>query len=99
MKQKALRIRSEASGEIYAAFEWYFQRSPKAADAFLAEVDASLAQIASYPKLHPSYTKNTRRCILEKFPYSVVFQEKDDIILVIALAHSKRRFGYWRRRI
>jgi plasmid stabilization system protein ParE len=99
VKQKALRIRSEASGEIDSAFEWYFQRSPKAADAFLTEVDASLAQIASYPQLHPSYTKNTRRCILEKFPYSVVFQEKDDIILVIALAHAKRCFGYWHGRI
>ena len=96
MKQKTLRIRSEAREEIDSAFEWYFQRSPRAADAFLAEVDASLSQIASHPQIHPRYTENTRRCILEKFPYSVVFQEKDDIVLVIALAHAKRRFGYWR---
>ena len=99
MKQKTLRIRSEAHEEIHSAFECYFQRSPRAADAFLAEVDASLAQIVSHPPLHPRYTKNTRRCILEKFKYSVVFQEKDDIVLVIALAHAKRRFGYWQGRI
>lgn len=99
MKQKILRIRSEAREEIDSAFEWYFQRSPKSADAFLTEVDASLAQIASHPQLHPRYTINTRRCILEKFPYSAVFQEKDDIVLVIAVAHAKRRFGYWRGRV
>ena len=99
MKQKTLRIRTEAREEIDSAFEWYFQRSPKAADAFLAEVDASLAQIASHPQLHPCYTENTRRRIMEKFPYSVVFQEKGDIVVVIALAHAKRRFGYWQGRI
>lgn len=99
MKQKTLRIRPEAREEIDSAFEWYFQRSPKAAEAFLAEVDISLAQIASHPKLHPRYSKYTRRCILGKFKHSVVFQEKDDIILVIALAHAERRFGYWQGRI
>lgn len=99
MKQKALRIRSEARKEIDAAFEWYFERSPKAADAFLAEIDISFAQIVSHPQLYPSFTKNTRRRVLERFPYSVIFQEKDDIILVIAIAAAKRRFGYWRRRI
>jgi hypothetical protein len=32
---------------------------------------------------------------MERFPYSIVFQERDDTILVIALAHAKHRFGYW----
>ena len=99
MKQKTLRIRSEAREEIDAAFEWYFERSAKAADAFLPEIDISFAQIVSHPQLYPSFTKNTRRRVLERFPYSVIFQEKDDIILVIAIAAAKRRFGYWRRRI
>lgn len=99
MSGKSLRIRFEARAEIDSAFEWYFERSPKAADAFLAEIDAFLAQIVSHPQLHPSYTKSTRRFILEKFPYSVVFQDKDETILVIALAVSKRRFGYWRGRV
>jgi plasmid stabilization system protein ParE len=99
VKPKTLRVRFEAREEIDSAFDWYFQRSPKAADAFLTDVDASLAQIASRPQIHPRYTQNTRRCILKKFPYSLVFQEKDDIILVIALAHAKRRFGYWQGRV
>lgn len=99
MNRKPLRIRSEAQEEINSAFEWYFQRSPAAAEAFLTEIGASLEQIVSHPQLYPAYTKNTRRRILERFPYSVIFQEKDDVILVIAIAHAKRRAGYWRRRI
>jgi plasmid stabilization system protein ParE len=99
MMPKPLRIRSEATDEINEAFEWYFKRNPEAADALLTEIDSSLEQIPSRPQLYPTYTKKTRRRVLSRFPYSVVFQEKDDIILVIALAHSKRRPGYWKGRI
>jgi plasmid stabilization system protein ParE len=99
MSRKLLRIRVEAMEEINAAFEWYLQRSPRAANAFLSELDAALAHIVSHPQLHPTYTENTRRSILERFPYSAIFQEKDDTILIIALAHAKRRPGYWAQRV
>jgi plasmid stabilization system protein ParE len=99
MKRKRLRIQSQARQEIGEAFDWYFECNPEAADAFLTEIGASLSQIASHPQLYPSYTKNTRRRVLGNFPYSVIFQEKDDVILVAAVAHAKRRPGYWRGRI
>ena len=99
MKRKRVRIQSQAQQEINEAFDWYFKRNPEAADAFLTEIGASLAQIASRPQLYPAYTKNSRKCVLANFPYSVIFQEKDDFILVVAVAHAKRRPGYWRGRI
>jgi plasmid stabilization system protein ParE len=99
MNRKRLRIQSQAQQEINEAFDWYFKRSPEAADAFLTEIGASLEQIASHPRRYPAFTKNTRRRILANFPYSVIFQEKDDVILVVAIAHAKRRPGYWRERI
>jgi plasmid stabilization system protein ParE len=98
MKRKRLRIQSRAQQEINEAFDWYFERNPKAADAFLTEIVASLAQIVSQPQLYPAFTKNTRRRVLQGFPYSVIFQEKDDAILVVAVAHAKLRPGYWRGR-
>jgi plasmid stabilization system protein ParE len=99
VKHKRLRVQSQAQQEINEAFDWYFKRSPEAADAFLTEIGASFAQIVSHPQLYPSYTKNTRRRMLVGFPYFVVFQEKDDAILVVAVAHAKRRPGYRRGRI
>jgi toxin ParE1/3/4 len=99
VSQKHLRFLVEAQEEINSAFDWYFQRSLRTADAFLAEIGASLAQIVSNPQLYPQYTKNTRRRVLERFPYAVIFQEKDDIILIVAVAHAKRRFNYWLGRV
>ncbi len=70
-----------------------------AADAFLAELGNALEQIVAHPKLHPSYTRNTRKKSLKKFPYAVVFREKKDTILIVAVAHAKRRPGYWAKRL
>jgi plasmid stabilization system protein ParE len=99
VKRKRLRIQSQAQQEINEAFDWYLKRNPEAADAFLTEIGTSLTQIASRPRLYPPYTRNTRRRVLAGFPYFVVFQEKEDIILVVAVAHAKRRHGYWRGRV
>ena len=99
MKRKRIRIKPQAQQEINEAFDWYFKHSPEAADAFLTEIGASLTQIASHPQLYPAFTKNTRKRVLANFPYSVIFQEKDDVILVVAVAHAKRRPGYWHGRI
>jgi plasmid stabilization system protein ParE len=96
---KRLRIRSEAKEEIDAAFEWYFKRSPKAADAFLEEIETSLKNIVSEPHLYPIFTKNIRRRVMTGFPYSVIFREEAGSILVIAIAHAKRRPGYWTKRL
>jgi plasmid stabilization system protein ParE len=99
MMRKSIRIQSQAQEEINQAFDWYFLRNPEAASAFLTEIGTALARIVSHPQLYPIYTKNTRRCVLANFPYSAIYQEKDEVILIVALAHAKRRPGYWRGRI
>jgi plasmid stabilization system protein ParE len=98
MISRKLRVHSEAQVEIEEVFERYRQESPLTADRFLAEIGLSLKRIATNPKLYPFYTKNTRRRVLGSFPFSVVYREKEDIILIVAIAHAKRREGYWKKR-
>jgi plasmid stabilization system protein ParE len=99
MKRKRLRNLAQAQQEINEAFDWYLKRSPEAADAFLTEIGTFFKQIVSHPQLYPVFTKNTRRRLLVNYPYSVVFPEKEDMLLVVAVAHVKRRPGYWRKRV
>jgi toxin ParE1/3/4 len=49
--------------------------------------------------MYPMSTRNTRRRVLHTFPYLVIYQEKVDVILVVAVAHAKRREGYWAKRL
>jgi plasmid stabilization system protein ParE len=99
MSSKPIRLRSEAELEIEDAFEHYRRDSQQIAERFLEEIGFTLKLIRSHPKLYPPYTKNTRRRVLGSFPFSVVFQEKEDVILILAVAHAKRREGYWTKRL
>ena len=99
MRSKPIRLRSEAELEIEEAFEYYLRESPRIADRFLKQISASFKKIQKNPLLYPPYTKNTRRRILGSFPFSVIYQEKEEVILIVAIAHAKRREGYWIKRL
>ncbi len=99
MSSKPIRLRSEAEVEIEQAFEYYRRESSRLAERFLNEISRSLENIQRDPRLYPAYTKNTRRRVLGSFPFSVVYQEKEGVILVIAIAHAKRQEGYWAKRL
>jgi plasmid stabilization system protein ParE len=95
---RVVRLFPEAEAEVVANERWYGQRSPAAAEAFLAEVDDAIARIGEAPETWPRYRRDTRRFILRRFPFSVVYRIEDDGVYVVAVAHAKQRPEYWRRR-
>jgi toxin ParE2 len=99
MSPRKLRIHSQAELEIEEAFEWYRRENPRIADQFLSEIGLSIKRILSNPKLYPPYTENTRRRVLGSFPYSVVYVMNEETILIVSVAHARRREGYWSKRM
>ena len=81
--------------EIEEATYWYLERSRRSAEAFLREVDRGLRIIAELPQLWPLFEAGTRRYVLRKFPYSLIYREASETIEVIAVAHHKRKPQYW----
>jgi hypothetical protein len=41
----------------------------------------------------------TRRVVLRRFPYFIVFFDWLDEIYIVAVTHAKRRPGYWMGRV
>jgi toxin ParE1/3/4 len=71
---------------------------------FLEEFEAILRSIESRPALFPclldtSPELNLRRALLPRFPYASIFIELPSEIRILAVAHVKRRPGYWLNRI
>jgi plasmid stabilization system protein ParE len=93
-----VRLFPEAKAEVIANERWYAQRSLTAAEAFVAEVDEALARIRDSPDTWPRYRRGTRRFVLHRFPFSVVYRVEEDVVYVVAVAHAKQRPEYWRRR-
>jgi plasmid stabilization system protein ParE len=94
----SVRVLVEARQEAWAAEAWYRRRSPAAADRFVRELRRAIALIAESPTRWPSGRRNSRRYLLRGFPFSVVYRVEDYGVCVVAVAHLRRRAGYWRDR-
>ncbi len=94
----AVQVHPEALAEAEAAWEWYDERSSAAAEAFMKELDHAIEQIAEFPRRWPSYDHGTRRFVLGRFPFSVVYRASKKLVEIVAIAHGRRRPGYWKTR-
>ena len=88
-------LHPEAIGEARAAHAWYQVRNAEAAEAFMAELDMAIARIEEAPRLWPPYLGETRRYLLRRFPFFVVFRESNERVEIPAVAPGRRRPGYW----
>jgi plasmid stabilization system protein ParE len=94
----------EAARELKEAATWYESRQTGLADRFLDEFDALLPQIRQNPAAFPCLADipadlDVRRALMTRFPYALVFLETQDELRVVAVAHGKRRPGYWLYRL
>jgi toxin ParE1/3/4 len=96
---KPLEYHPESKVESRRAIDWYWSRSQLAALDFADELKATLAQMRKTPQACPPYLHGTRRILLDRFPFFVVFRERLNDIQIIAIAHAKRRPGYWTKRL
>ncbi|GKT10532.1 type II toxin-antitoxin system RelE/ParE family toxin [Desulforhabdus sp. TSK] len=92
------RFAPEAEAELNEAVNYYEECQDGLGLAFAGEVHAAIENICRFPLAWSPFSKNTRRCLLKRFPYGVVYQPKDDQIIVIAVMHLNRKPNYWRRR-
>ncbi len=93
-----IELHPEAIVEARDARRWYAERSSVAASAFMAELDFAIDSICRSPDRWPTYLHATRRYLLKRFPYLVIYRKLDGKLQVIAVAHGKRKPGYWRHR-
>ena len=66
---------------------------------FLDDVQRVVNALREYPKLGQTIGRGIRRALLRRFPFSLIYSEESDGILIVAVAHQKRRPGYWDKRI
>jgi len=98
---KILRDHPSAALELVEARDWYDQTEPGLGYELVVDVDATLAAIAEgrLPTLSHPGIPGVRRVSLKRFPYWLVLLERRDEIVLVAVAHMKRRPGYWRTRV
>ncbi len=96
-----IQIHPEASAEIAFEHDFYEQRVAGLGAELAEAIDAALSMIAVVPRAWQQWSEldEVRVFHLEPFPFSLPCLVEDDRIVVLALAHAKRRPGYWRERL
>jgi toxin ParE1/3/4 len=90
-----VRFHPAAAAEADRAQAWYEERSALAAAGFLQELTRAIQRIRVAPERYPAAEHGTRRIILEQYPFAVSYLMRPEEIFVVAVAHQKRRPGYW----
>lgn len=100
---RRVRFDPAARDELAAAHGWYEQASPGLGDDFVAELWEVIDRIVQWPAHAPVLTVpgtdlEIRRASLGRFPYGIIYVIVDDLVWIVAIAHGRRRPGYWRDR-
>ena len=95
---RTARFLQEARREFLDGVAYYEQVQHGLGERFRVAVEAAVALAAAMPYAGSPHRHGTRWVFPRKFPFSVVYVVEADEIVVFAVAHFKRRPGYWKGR-
>ncbi|MBK9572434.1 MAG: type II toxin-antitoxin system RelE/ParE family toxin [Rhodoferax sp.] len=88
-----------ALAELHDAAAFYTARaSVELGLAFVTEFERTAKLVLESPKLGAIYRGTRRRYLFRRFPYCIIYQVTAEELRVIAVAHQRRRPGYWSKR-
>lgn len=92
---KAIFLKS-AQAELDAAVDYYADHaSERVAEAFLQDALQTRQRLIEHPEIGKAVSKRLRTLTFKHFPYSLIYRLSADTISIQAVAHQRRRFGYW----
>lgn len=96
---KPYAFHPQANEEYAQAAQYYAAIAPELGAHFYDEIERLILEVRQQPDRFFRFRPPARRALCRKFPYSVVFLDKPDHVLIVAVMHAKRRPGYWGGRL
>jgi plasmid stabilization system protein ParE len=92
-----VELHETATAELEEAAAWYEARRQGLGHAFTHEIMAAAAKIGELPEAWPRWPANPefRVVRVRRFPYHLPYVIRELGAIVMAVAHDKRRRGYW----
>jgi toxin ParE1/3/4 len=88
----------DAETEFLEAITYYEDREEGLGYDFSIEVLAAIRNIVTYPTAWPVIEEDIRRCLVNRFPYGVLYSIEQDKIFILAVMHLRRNPDYWKNR-
>lgn len=88
----------DARVEFHNSIDYYKNIQIELGVQFTKEVFASIERILEYPYSSFKLSENSRRCLINRFPFAIMYQIKESEIVIIAVTHLNRKPNYWKNR-
>lgn len=85
--------------EFMEAISFYNMQSEGLGYEFAGEVKKTIERIIQYPEAWAKLSKRTRRCRTNRFPYGVIYQIREAVLLIVAVMHLGREPQSWKSRL
>jgi toxin ParE1/3/4 len=100
----SLAVHPEAAAELDDAIAWYDKGGQGRGQQFRATVNEVLDRCLLWPESAPVYPLDqddvvVRTAGVARSPYRIVYFIELEKLTIVALAHGRRRPGYWRDRV
>jgi toxin ParE1/3/4 len=88
----------EAEIELFEAIDYYEGCEAGLGYDFSIELYSSIQNILDYPNAWPILEDDIRQCLVNRFPYGILYSIEQDHIFILAVMHLHRAPGYWKHR-
>jgi len=92
---KPFRFLEPARRELFGISRHYDDQAAGLGGEFLETVEAAIGLLRENPDLGAPHRADTRRLVLPRFPYGLVYLDEPEFLLVVAVAHHRRHPEYW----
>jgi plasmid stabilization system protein ParE len=88
----------EAEREFTEEAAYYESEMPGLGGRFATEIERAIDLLLEHPESGASIDAELRHFVLRRFPHSIIYSVIEDTLFVVAIAHARRKPGYWRSR-
>ena len=91
-------IRHVMAKEIVQVRGWYEDRREGLGEDFLKEVGAAIELAVESPLVYPIIHRQTRRILVRRFPYGLLYRVVKSVVVFVACFHTSRSPNVWKSR-
>ncbi len=88
----------DAECELNASVDYYEECKTNLGSEFAYEVKKTIQIILKFPTAWQKLDGEIRRCLTNRFPFGVIYYQKDDEIIILAIMQLQRKPHYWKSR-
>ena len=91
-------VRDLADADVKKAKSWYARDDQRRGFRFVEDFSRTVERIGALPDQFPEVGNGVRRALLHDFPYATYFLRRENVAIIIAVLHQRRRPGGWKTR-